>query len=200
MALLPQEPRDQYKMLGIIVVLAVGALLFLYVYRPRNAELAELETRVEEIEAANEAAEARTGDLEAVRRSLELGERQFAALERLVPARSEVPAIYEEIASESQALGLDLVNVVPAEALPDPDGYFLRQNWEMEVEGEYHDIGEFLTRVASLPRIVRPDVEEIRPTEQTQSGRQLVAARFGLQTFVLPPKGAQAPPEEESDE
>lgn len=198
MALLPEDPRDQYRLLGIILLAAFGAVYYLYIHRPRGMGLEELEQRVEVIEQQNELAEARMQNLDQVRRELELGERQFAQLQRLVPARSEVPAIYEEIASESQALGLDLLSVVPAEALADTSAFFLTQNWDMEVEGQYHDIGQFLTRVASLPRIVRPEVREIRPTERTTAGRQLVSATFDLQTYVLPPAASR--PEGGADE
>lgn len=189
MALLPEDPRDQYRMLGVIAAIALGAVFYMYVWNPRQEELAELEQRIEQVEAANELAEARMENLDAVREELELGERQFAMLQRLVPEESEVPQIYEAIASQSQSLGLDLVNVTPAEPIADSAGYFMRQNWAMQVEGEYHDVGEFLTRVASFTRIVRPDVEEIRPSRETNSGRQLVTARFSLETFVLPPGG-----------
>ena len=193
MALLPQDPRDQYKMLGAIVFLALGAVFYLYVWSPKGEELAELEQRIEQIEHANTLAETRVQNLDSVREELELGERQFAMLQRLVPAEGEVPAIYEAIASETQSLGLDLVNVTPTDPMPDSAGYFMRQNWAMQVEGEYHDVGQFLTRVAGFTRIVRPDVEEIRPARVTNSGRQLVQARFQLETFVLPPDGGFAP-------
>lgn len=189
MALLPEDPRNQYRMLGVIAAIALGAVFYLYIWSPKRQELVELEERIEQVERANELAEARVENLDAVREELELGERQFAMLQRLVPGESEVPAIYEAIASESQSLGLDLVNVTPAEPVTDSAGYFMRQNWSMQVEGEYHDVGEFLTRVASFSRIVRPDVEEIRPSRETNSGRQLVNARFSLETFVLPPGG-----------
>ncbi len=192
MALLPEDPRDQYRFLGLILIVAIGAVYWLYVHRPKGEELGELRERVESIERQNELAEARMQDLERLRRDLEVGERQFEALERLVPSRGEVPAIYEAIASESQSLGLELINVVPAEAQADTTGYFLRQTWEMEVEGDYHDIGQFLTRVASFQRIVRPQVDELRPTRQIQGDRQLVGARFGLETYVLPPSGDSA--------
>lgn len=194
MALVPQDPRNQYRLLGIVLLLAVGALYYLYIHKPKSEELLELEQRVGEIEQQNSLAEARMENLDVVRRELEIGELQFAVLERLIPARSEVPAIYEEIASQSQALGLELVSVVPAEAFADTSGYFLEQNWQMEVEGEYHDFGDFLTRVASLPRIVRPLLKEIRPTERTLSGRQLVSARFELQTYLLPPAASEVDP------
>ncbi len=192
MAFLPQEPSDQYKMLSVILVLALGAAFYLYVWKPKGEELVELEQRIEQIERANQVAEARVQNLDEVREELELGERQFAMLQRLVPAEGEVPQIYEAIASETQALGLDLVNVTPTDPMPDSAGYFHRQNWGMQIEGEYHDVGQFLTRVASFTRIVRPDVEEIRPSRITNSGRQLVTARFKLETFVLPPSGGAA--------
>jgi len=193
MALLPQDPSDQYKMLGVILLLALGAVFFLYVWSPKDTELEELAQRVEQVEQANTLAESRTQNLDAVRDELELGERQFAMLQRLVPAESEVPAIYEAIASETQSLGLELVNVTPSAPMADSAGYFLRQNWGMQVEGEYHDVGQFLARVAGFTRIVRPIVEEIKPARVTNSGRQFVQARFKLETFVLPPVGSTTP-------
>ena len=67
----------------------------------------------------------------------------------------------------------------------DSAGTLLRQEWQMEVEGDYHSIGAFLARVASFDRIVRPRVTQIVPTEVTPSGRQIVRATFQLETFVL---------------
>ncbi len=197
MGLLPEDPRNQYRLLGIILTIAVGSLWYFYLFRPQTVGLLELEDRIGEIEFQNETAEARMENLEAVRRELQLGERQYAMLERLVPTRGEVPAIYEAIASESQSLGLELTSVVPTLPQPDSTGSFLLQNWEMEVEGEYHDVGAFLARVASFDRIVRPEVEEIRPSRETNAGRQLVSARFDLETFVLP--GGSERTEEGSD-
>jgi type IV pilus assembly protein PilO len=187
MALLPEDPKDQYKLLGLIAITSIGALAYLYVLQPSGERLVELEERIELVERANELAEARMENLDAVRDELELGERQFAMLQRLVPGEGEVPAIYEAIAGESQSLGLELVSVTPAEPIPDSAGYFMRQNWAMQIEGEYHDVAEFLARVASFTRIVRPEVEEIRPSRETNSGKQYVTARFQLETFVLPP-------------
>jgi len=173
----------------MILLLSGSVVWYFYLHKPNDLELLELSQRVDEIQFQNEVAESRMGNLDAVRRDLALGERQYAMLERLVPARGEVPAIYEAIASESQSLGLDLINVTPFTPQADTTGYFMRQNWEMEVEGEYHDIGDFLARVASFDRIVRPEIDEIRPSRETNSGRHLVAAKFDLETFVLPPGG-----------
>ena len=190
---LPRAPRDQYRLFAIVLLVGFGAVFHLYVWSPRRIELAELERRVQQTEAANARAQTRTGEVRRVRDELDAGERQFAFLQRLVPAEGEVAAIYEAVAAEAQALGLELLHVLPGDPAPDSVGYFMRQQWAMQVEGGYHDIGRFLARVAGFARIVRPEVEEIVPARVTNSGRQLVHARFRLETFVVP-AGDPAPP------
>lgn len=186
MGFLPDDPKDQQRLLGIILPVALVALFYFYLYSPRGSELVELEEGISDMQARNEIARARTVDLDGLREDLVLAERRFAVLERLVPTGAEIPEIYEAIASESEALSLDMRNVIPIEAEADSGAYFMRQNWEMEVEGSYHDIGRFLARVASFDRIVRPQVREIRPVEGAGSGTQPVTAYFELETFVLP--------------
>lgn len=192
MALLPQDPRTQKRFLGVILVLAAGALYYLYVYTPQEQELADLEDRIAQVEQQNERARARTGNLDETRQELERLERLYGDLEELVPPRAEVPAIYESIAQQVEAMGLELNRVTPSSPERVSDEYYLRQNWQMEVEGDYHQVGEFLARVASFPRIVRPQVTEIRPTNRTNTGEVPVVASVGLEMFVLPPDSMRA--------
>jgi Tfp pilus assembly protein PilO len=197
MAMLPQDQRQQSMLLIVILSFAAAALYYVYVYRPGNVELVELTEQAEDLELQNELAEARIGDLQRLRDRLSYAEQQFTLLQKLVPSGAEVPAIYEAIATQTQALNLQLINVEPlAPVDADSAGTLLRQEWQMEVEGEYHSIGTFLARVASFDRIVRPHVTQIVPTEVTPSGRQIVRATFQLETFVLGSPGTQ-PTEEE---
>jgi type IV pilus assembly protein PilO len=187
MAILPQDQRQQSMLLVIILALAAGALYYNFVFRPGSAEIVELSDRVEDMETQNQIAETRVGNLQELRDRISLSEAQFELVQRLVPSNAEVPAIYEAIATESQSLDLRLINVEPS--LPEPadsGAYFLRQEWQMQVEGDYHSLAEFLTRVASFDRIVRPHVTQVAPAGETPSGRQLVSASFGLETYVLP--------------
>ena len=187
MARFPAATRDRYKPLALVLLVGFGVLAHLYVWTPRRAQLIELEQRIRQTEEANEMARALSGRLDEVREELRNGERQFAALRQHVPADDEIATIYDAIAAETQSLGLELIHVVPGSVAPDSAGYFMRQQWAMQVEGGYHDIGRFLARVAGFARIVRPEVEEMLPARMTDSGRQLVQARFRLETFVLPP-------------
>lgn len=200
MAILPQDQRQQTMLLVIILALAGGALYFNFIQRPGSQEIVELTDRVEDLETQNQLAEARIGNLQALRDRIGQAEERFDRVQRLVPSNAEVPAIYEAIATQSQALDLRLINVEPS--LPeaaDSGAYFLRQEWQMQVEGEYHALAEFLTRVASFDRIVRPQVTQVVPSGETPSGRQLVQASFALETYVLAPEGMQ-PAEAEAPE
>jgi type IV pilus assembly protein PilO len=186
MALLPSDQGQQLKLLAAIVAVAAAALFYVYVYRPKGDALLETQDRLETLETQNRMAEARIGDLQRLRDRLSGSERQLETLRRLVPSDGEVPAIYEAIATETQTLNLRLISVEPAPPVAaDSAGTLLRQEWQMQVEGEYHAIAEFLTRVAAFDRIVRPRITQIVPAGESASGRQLVTATFGLETFVL---------------
>lgn len=195
MALLPEDPKAQLKLLGAILAVAAGALYFNFVHGPATLELQELADRVENVETQNQLAETRIGNLQRLRDELAETERHLRALERLVPEGSEVPEIYEAIASETQSLNLRLLSIEPLTPAPaDSAGSLMRQEWAMVIEGSYHAVGEFLTNVASFDRIVRPRVSEVVPSGQTASGRQQVQATFTLETFVLNPDASPPTP------
>lgn len=201
MALFPEEPRSQLKLLAAILAVAAGALYFNFVHRPASIDLLDLTDRIENLETQNQLAETRVGNLQQLRDQLATAERQLSALERLVPEGSEVPEIYEAIAQETQALNLRLLSIEPlAPTVADSAGTLLRQEWALVVEGGYHGLAQFLTNVASFDRIVRPRVTEVVPAGVTGGGSQLVRATFSLETFVLSAGGPAAPPPPEAAE
>lgn len=191
MALLPEDARSQQRVLGITVLVGAALLFQLYVHLPGREEIAALEERIESLEHRNRMTRIRTGDLDATRAELERGERLLAALQELVPARAEVASIYAAVAARSDALGLELVAVAPSRAAAGEEGFYRRQRWDVVLEGRYHDLGRFLARVASLPRVVRPEVRSIEGLDRTSGGRYPVRAELTLETFVLT---EEAPP------
>ena len=63
----------------------------------------------------------------------------------------------------------------------------------MTVVGEYHDVGRFLTAVASLSRIVTPVQVDVTIYGQPQSRPDMefpVEATFRIETYVLPEQAA----------
>jgi Tfp pilus assembly protein PilO len=193
MAILPPDPRKQMMVLIAILAVGAGAAYFNYVHRPAGGQLIETEDRIADLETQNQIAETRIGNLQDLRDRLTQAESQLEALQRLVPEGSEVPEIYEAVATESQSLSLQLISIDPLDPVPaDSLGTLMRQEWRMVVTGEYHSVGQFFTHVASFDRIVRPHLTQLVPAGETAGGRQLVRAEFGLETFVLGSRGLAA--------
>lgn len=188
MALIPDEPRDQYRLLGILVLLGAGVLFWLYVYSPRQAELVVEEDRLATLESFNRQAAGNAGELDELRVEVEGYRRQLEALRRLIPARSRTADLYERLATESERHGVELISVIPSPARPDSAG-LMRRSWDMEVRGRYHSVGQFLTELASMDRIVQPAVEQMVPAAEASGGEDVPMLQVDLtiQTYVLQP-------------
>lgn len=198
MALLPDDQRGQQRFLGILLLVAGAGAFYMYIYSPRTAELTEVEDRIAQVEHQNDLAEARTENLDETRAELERTERLFGALEELVPNRAEATRIFESLATRTEEMGLEMVSVVPAQPEPTPEGYYLRQHWDMTVQGDYHSVGRFLTRVASFERLVRPQVSSLERVGTRGSDEPSeIRAVFGLETFVLAPDTGKASQQQE---
>lgn len=185
MALLPEDQPTQLRLLGIIVLAGLGAAFWMYSYQPRAQEIEEQRDRLESLESWVETADDASGRIEELRAELERRERQLEALRRLVPSRSEVATLYETVATESESQGLQLLSVAPLEAQPDTATGLSQRDWEMSVRGGFHDAASFITRVASLDRLVRPRVQSIRPDDQEDTEVQEVSVNLRLVTYVL---------------
>lgn len=199
MALIPQEPRQQYALVGIIVALAALYGFWEFWRAPSLETLEGSRDRLERLETQNRAAQVRALQRERLEQQAAVYERYVRRLEELVPAEEEVPSLLRDIQAEARRLDVDVDLIEPFSNEPGPGGYYTLQSYNMRVIGEYHDVGQFLTSIASLPRIITPvelSIErfENQPLLQLDSG---VVVDFRIETYVLPTgAGPQPAPSE----
>ncbi len=190
MALIPDDPKQRNALLIGLLVAALFYVFWSYWYSPRKTEVDEMATRVEQLESENNRAQiisTRGGGIAQLQERLALYERHVAQLERLIPASEEVPALLSDISTVARQTGVNDASLRPeADAA---GAFYTRKSYELEVVGEYHNIGQFLARIASLDRIITPvDVELTR----FQGNRDLLdmqeplTARLRIQTYIVP--------------
>jgi type IV pilus assembly protein PilO len=191
----PADPVQRKWMLGGLLILAAVIPFRMYILTPRQAVNAELQGEVERLEAENRRASVLSaqggGDLE---ERMALYERHVAKLEELIPGVEEVATLADEIASQGRITGVTIDRMVPEPR--EPGVYYDRSSYEMAVIGEYHGVARFLTRVASLSRIVTPVEVDVQLFGQPQRFPEMespVLATFRIETYVLPDPAA-APP------
>jgi type IV pilus assembly protein PilO len=195
MALPPLDPQQRKQLLyggALLALLAFG--FYDRVYTPRKAGMAELETRLEQLKTVNTRSRAITrGGSTEMDQQLALYRQQLELAEGLIPSDEELPNLLDAISAEAQRTGVELTLIQPVGATEEE--YYTRRVYDMAVVGGYHQIGEFLTRVASLPRIVTPtnltvaprDGASGRPAAPRPAGQPVpLEARFSVETYVIP--------------
>lgn len=202
MALIPDDPKQRNALLLGVLAVAVFYGFWAYWYSPRKAEVDEMTARLEQLESENNRARiiATRGGTDLQER-LALYERHVDRLEKLIPQSEEVPALLNEITAEARRMGLnrgDLASLRPDQN--EAGAFYTKQSYEVEVIGDYHDIGRFLTSVASLPRIITPvdldlstfvgDASVLDPSIETP-----LSAHFWIETYILPTPTQTSPAE-----
>ena len=193
MALPPLDPQQRKQLLYGGLALALVAFGFYdRVYTPRQAQIAALETRLETLKTVNTRSRAITRGAEgAMDQQLALYRQQLELAEGLIPSDEELPNLLDAISAEAQRTGVELTLIQPVGATEEQ--YYTRRVYDMAVTGGYHQIGEFLTRVASLPRIVTPTNLTVAPLAEGPNAAPPrpgapaeLEARFSVETYVIP--------------
>lgn len=130
-----------------------------------------------------------TGSVEDLRRRLEGYRGSLELLRTLVPDRNEVANLMDEISTRAKIRGVMVANFQPLPPEPGP-APFETYKYQYSVVGRYDQLGEFLSDVASLRRIIVPvdltlgAVAAQNAKALGDSSGALLEARFQIRTFV----------------
>src|SRR5438046_3542575 len=196
MALLPQDRQSQVMLLITIGMLALGYAFWTYWATPTGQEIESAQTEIRSMEAviAQAKADLASGTVEDLRRKVEEYTALLSVMRRLVPEKNEVPALIDDISTKAKVRGVTIGRIEPqaVEAAPPFDTY----RYRLEIIGHYDQLGEFMSDIASLPRIIVPQ-DVILKAAAGQAQRllgdtlgSLLEAQFQIRTFVK----AAAPP------
>src|SRR6266705_1980782 len=156
MALLPQDRQSQVMMLITLGMLALGYAFWNYWAKPTGEEIAATQAEIKSMEdvIAQAKADLASGTVEDLRRKVEEYSALLAVMRRLVPEKNEVPALIDDISTKAKVRGVTIgrIEPQPVEAGPPFDTY----RYRLEIIGHYDQLGEFLSDIASLPRIIVP--------------------------------------------
>lgn len=195
MALLPEDPKGRNAVLLAVVGLAGLYFFHSYWVTPRSEDNEARQARLEQLEAQNRRAQviATRGGAELEQR-LALYEGHIRELEQLIPQDEEVAQLLEDMSFEARQAGVEVTLMRPE---PLESGvHYDKWSYEIGVEGEYHAVGRFLAAIASLSRIIAAVDMELGPVRvppENPSDETPIAARFRIQTYVVPDPGAAAP-------
>jgi type IV pilus assembly protein PilO len=176
--------------IGVVALLLVAAYWY-FLYNPKAAELAVTQAHVDSLDKRNQQARAdiAQGSLQKLRAQSAEYDQSLKVMRQLVPRSNEVPALLEDISTAARRVGLDLATVEPMPVLPGEQ--FDTYRYKLAVTGGYHPVGQFLSNVGSLNRIIAPVTLAIKLHPQgaqtkarTKNGESMIDTEFQVQTYV----------------
>jgi type IV pilus assembly protein PilO len=176
--------------IGVAAVLLLGAYWY-FLYKPKSEEMALTQAHVDSLDKKNQQAKAdiAQGSLQKLKAQSSEYEQSLKVMRQLVPRSNEVPALLEDISTAARRVGLDLASVEPMPVLPGEQ--FDTYRYKLGVIGGYHPVGQFLSNVGSLNRIIAPVTMAItlhpvagQTKARVKKGESLIDTEFQVQTYV----------------
>jgi type IV pilus assembly protein PilO len=192
MAFLANMTKREQSLVGIgVAAVLVLAAYWYFLYKPKAQELTATQVHVDSLDRKNQQAKAdiASGSLQKLRAQSAEYEQSLKVMRQLVPRSNEVPALLEDISTAARRVGLDLATVEPMPVLPGEQ--FDTYRYKLAVIGGYHPVGQFLSNVGSLNRIIAPVTMAIklhpaqgRTKARTKKGESVIDTEFQVQTYV----------------
>jgi type IV pilus assembly protein PilO len=190
----PLPVRAGAVVLCFVVLSAV--LFYFFVWSDQKPRLDQ--AAAEEIELRNtfQTKHSKAVNLAVYQQQLADIERSFGALLRQLPGRTEVPSLLVDISQVGVGAGLEEKLFQPANEIK--KDFYAELPIKIRLSGSYHQMGEFVSGIAALPRIVTLHDIKIKP--ESKDAYDVLSFELTAKTFrylddaeVAAEKGKAAP-------
>lgn len=148
---------------AIVAVIATGAGLYLFVYEEKVPLLEKAEAEEQELRTTFEARQKKAANFDAYKEQLAEIEGSFGTMLRQLPGKTEIPNLLVDISQTGLAAGLEEKLFQPMEE--NRREFYAEKPIRIRLDGSYHELGNFVSDIAALPRIVTLHDIEIAPSE-----------------------------------
>jgi len=170
------DPRDPGRWplpirigaVGVWFVVLTFVLSYMFVWQQQKPELERRQSEELSLRDQFRQKHAKAVNLEVYKQQLKDIERSFGALLRQLPGKTEVPNLLVDISQTGLAAGLDEKLFQPANE--QKKDFYAELPIRIRLSGNYHEFGEFVSGIASLPRIVTLHDIDIKPVGGTGAG------------------------------
>ena len=145
-------PKEIKLVVAIFVAIMVSGLSYYFMINPKLPVMDTAKQEEATLKLQFEAKSRLAVNLPAYKEQLARIEEDFSSMLKRLPTSNETPGLFDDITYVGTSAGLTfkLLNwqrEVPRE-------FYTELPIEIEVDGGYHNVGEFVSHIADLPRIV----------------------------------------------
>lgn len=167
---------------AVVILFLMGAVIFLgYWFHTKDqlAELAVAEDKEVGLKVIFETKAKQAVNLEAYEKQLEEMRESFGAMLRQLPNKTEVADLLVDVSQTGLASGLEFQLFQPQGEVPRE--FYAELPISIQVLGNYHEFGAFVSGVAALPRIVT--VHDVGIVNAGKDGTGLLRMTLTAKTY-----------------
>ena len=163
------DPRDPGRWpLGVRIgavaiwfLIVAFVLAYVWVWQNKSPELDQAQSQEQTLRGEFHNKHAKAINLDVYKQQLKDIERSFGALLRQLPGKTEVPNLLVDISQTGLAAGLEEKLFQPAPE--QKKDFYAELPIKIRLSGGYHQLAQFVSGIAALPRIVTLHDIEITP-------------------------------------
>ena len=161
-------PRNMQMVAAGVVTVFILLLAYQLLLRGKREELVGLEAKETELRATFEQKQGQAANLEPLKQQMAQMEQELQQMLRQLPSKTEMPDLIIDISQTALASGLrnELFKPQPEVA----QAFYAEKPIDIRLVGNYHQFGNFMSGVASLPRVVIMTMHNISLTPKDKTG------------------------------
>ncbi|MEO5356676.1 MAG: type 4a pilus biogenesis protein PilO [Nitrospirae bacterium YQR-1] len=180
---LPQWQRILFIVLPLILV---AVPFYLVIYSPKTAEIKKLKTAIKSLDDEITKAQKKVANLARLKEELAQAEVDYAEIKRQLPVEGEISSLLKQLSDDCKRSGLVIALWEPLPRAEHASGILYETRVRLDIRGSYHQLGDFLSRITSLNRIV--NVSQMTLSKADKAGKDDVMLSINLNTSTFTSK------------
>ena len=165
--------------IGIVFVVVVGAGIWFTIVKDKYPQLQRAKEDEQTLRVTFENKQRKAANYDAYKAQLAQIEQSFGTMLRQLPGETEIPSLIVDISQTGLASGLQAKLFQPQPEVP--KDVYAEKPIKIRLSGGYHEIANFVSGVAALPRIVT--LHNINITPEGQEDYDQLSLEVTAQTY-----------------
>jgi len=145
-------PRPAKVAMALVVALGVAIASYFVLVSGKISDLERAEATEQQLKNTYKVKYGAAVNLDSYKKQMQDMEENFSLLLKRLPTSHETPGLLDDITYVGTTSGLTFIKI---NWLPEVENEFYTElPIQIEVLGDYHEFGQFVSKVAALPRIV----------------------------------------------
>ena len=138
--------------IAIVFVAVLGLGVYWFIVKDKAPQLSRVQEEEQQLRLTFENKQRKAANYDAYKDQLTQIEQSFGTMLRQLPGKTEIPSLIVDISQTGLAAGLQEKLFLPQAEIP--RDFYAEKPIKIRLEGGFHELGNFVSGIAALPRIV----------------------------------------------